>query len=57
MQAVDIKVGSLIQFTGEKTIYEVYSIRPDGKFYFWNIQDTGDQYTGHLSELTGIALV
>jgi hypothetical protein len=57
MQAVDIKVGSLIQFTGEKTIYEVYSIRPDGKFYFWNIQDTGDQYTGHLSDLTGIALV
>jgi hypothetical protein len=57
MQAFNIKVGSLIKFTGENTLYEVYSIRPDGKYYFWNIQDTSDQYTGHTSEFTGIVLL
>jgi hypothetical protein len=43
-----ISVNSLIQFAGDKNVYEVYSIRPDGKFYFWNINDHEQQYTGYL---------
>lgn len=43
-----IEVNSLIQFAGDANIYEVYSIRQDGKFYFWNINDHDDQYTGYL---------
>lgn len=43
-----LEVNSLIQFANDANIYEVYSIRVDGKFYFWNINNHNEQYTGYI---------
>ena len=51
-----LEVNSLIQFAGDSNIYEVYSIRQDGKFYFWNINDHDQQYTGSVDTVNFIVL-
>jgi hypothetical protein len=50
MTTLELTVNSLIQFAGDKNIYEVYSIREDGKFYFWNINNQDEQYTGYCDD-------
>jgi len=45
-----LEVHSLIQFAQDKTVYQVYSIREDGKFYFWNINNQSEQYTGYIED-------
>jgi hypothetical protein len=52
-----IEIGSKIRFEGEETIFEVTSIREDGKFYFENIDDEDEAYTGYINETTGFEVL
>lgn len=45
-----IEVGSLITFNDTPSIFEVTSISCDGKFYFSNINDPEETYTGVLTD-------
>ena len=57
MNTLKITLGSLIKIDNSINIYEVYSIRNDGKFYYWNICNRDEQYTGYLDNLEGIKLI
>lgn len=39
------------KITIDNKTFEIYSVRKDGKIYFWNVEDNEEQFTSTMTEL------
>ena len=37
--------------TIDNEVFEIYSVRQDGKIYFWNVENTDQQYNSNMRKL------
>jgi len=41
------------KITIDNETFEIYSVRKDGKIYFWNEENNEEQFTSTMTELNG----